>query len=190
MPFYDPCPSGGQLTSSLPALNTVGHFSETGSFLLMQSAAPTKSDLRDAQLRVAVDNSRRSVRLSMAYNASERAKEMYDAFRRVQYECVEADGLSAISDSLRQTAKLENLPQDFIQSIEWSRKGLAESIFDIFVASESSASFFVKVMSAFTRAWAFKIERYCIISSSFDRFIQSCLTFYFASFSNYRTLRQ
>lgn len=125
--------------------HAVGHSNETGVFLLLKSAPPTKSDLKDAQQRIAVDNSRRSIRLQIAYGGAERAQMMYDAYRRMKERCIYGNGLAAISEALRETAKMEELPEDFTQSIVYLRRELAEVIVAVFVANENSSSFFAKV---------------------------------------------
>lgn len=131
---------------------------------------PKKADVKDIDARVVVDVARRQIRMQTALGAGERVKDLYDAWSDVKRgtciiqidrwivdsfpifplfglhaECIDGSGLADISESLRSVTNIKDLPVHYVKAIEWLRNGMAEGIFDIFIAHSSSNEFFAKV---------------------------------------------
>ncbi|KAM0791448.1 hypothetical protein ACM66B_005903 [Microbotryomycetes sp. NB124-2] len=147
------------------SIRTVGHHKETAAFLLLGSIVPKDSDVADILKREAIDEARRNARVGVAQGAAQRARATRSMWAAVEYECIHGDGIVEISNAIKTTKVIEQLPAKYLKTVESMRYSFAQFLYEAFVADDSSATTFAKLKalhSAFPY-WlvrqAFKIGR-------------------------------
>ncbi|KAK4054402.1 hypothetical protein OIV83_000896 [Microbotryomycetes sp. JL201] len=153
------------------SIRTVGHHKETAAFLLLGSIVPKDSeqvhsrDVADILKREAIDEARRNARVGVAQGAAQRARTTRSMWAAIEYECIHGDGIVEISNAIKTTKTIQQLPVKYVKTIESLRYSFAQFLYEAFVADDSSATTFAKLKalhSAFPY-WlvrqAFKIGR-------------------------------
>ncbi|GAA6028229.1 hypothetical protein JCM8097_006928 [Rhodosporidiobolus ruineniae] len=129
------------------SIRTVGHSRETAAFLLLGSITPRDSDVLDIQKRDLIDDARRTARLNIAQGTAERVRQTRKQWSTVERDIIHGEGLSEVSEALRTSASLDKLPLKFQKVLESLRFNVAETLFEVLVAGESSGSTFAKLKS-------------------------------------------
>ncbi|KAK4056755.1 hypothetical protein OIO90_002307 [Microbotryomycetes sp. JL221] len=127
------------------SIRTVGHHKETAAFLLLGSFVPKQSDVNDILKREAIDEARRNARVGVAQGAAQRARATRSMWASVEYECIHGDGIVEISNAIKTTKKIEQLPVKYYKTVETMRYSFAQFLYETFVASESSGTTFAKL---------------------------------------------
>lgn len=113
---------------------------------------------REALNRKAIDDARRLARLSVASKAKDKLSSLHTHWSEVEKEFIYENGFTTLSDILRNTATIDTLPIRYTKAIDWLQMGLAETIYELFVASEASETTFKK-LKAFHQAFPYFLVR-------------------------------
>lgn len=113
---------------------------------------------REVISRKAIDKARKSARLSVASTAKDKLSSLHTFWLEVEKEFIYENGFTTLSDTLRNTATIDKLPIRYLKAIDWLQMGLAETIYELFIASEASETIFKK-LKAFHEAFPYFLVR-------------------------------
>ncbi|GAA5854395.1 hypothetical protein JCM8547_001807 [Rhodosporidiobolus lusitaniae] len=148
------------------SVRTVGHHRETAAFLLLGSIVPRDSDVLDIAKRELIDDARRSARMDVAQDAIDRVRATRKLWSTVEKEVIHGEGLSEISDALKSSPSVDKLPLKYQRSVETLRTSIAETLFNILVAGESSAAAFARLKTLHAAVPYFLVKQALRIKSS------------------------
>ncbi|GAA6051050.1 hypothetical protein JCM3770_005473 [Rhodotorula araucariae] len=127
------------------SVRTVGHHKETAAFLLAASIVPRDSDVIDIAKREAIDDARRTARSTDAQQSIEKVRAARKYWSAVEKEVIHGEGLSEISEALKATRALDQLPAKYQRVLETLRLDFAQMLYDTLVGSEMSGTTFSKL---------------------------------------------
>lgn len=87
------------------------------------SLTSSPHSVTDIFKREAIDEARRAARVGVAQGAAQRTRAMRALWDQVEQECIHGDGFVDMSNAIRSTAKIEQLPSRYFKSLEAMRYG-------------------------------------------------------------------
>ncbi|BGP48472.1 hypothetical protein JCM10450v2_004348 [Rhodotorula kratochvilovae] len=127
------------------SVRTVGHHKETAAFLLAASIVPRDGDVIDIAKREAIDDARRNARSTDAQQSIEKVRAARKQWSAVEKEVIHGEGLSEISEALKTTRALDQLPVKYQKVLESLRLNFAQTLYDTLVGGETSGATFSKL---------------------------------------------
>lgn len=115
------------------------------SFLLSGSIRLTPAELEDARRREEADRTRDDGRKKFAKEIANRVDGLRDAVKGVKGDIMGRDGLTNIFTTIKVTAEVRALPDNYRAVFEWARISLASTVFHQFVASDDASEKFANL---------------------------------------------
>ncbi|KAH9951572.1 hypothetical protein B0H21DRAFT_181176 [Amylocystis lapponica] len=115
------------------------------SFLLSGPTHLSQEELEDARRREEADRMREDGRKQFAKEITARVDGLRDAVKSVKGELFGKDGLTHIFATIKQTADVRQLPENYQAVIEWARISLASTVFHHFIAADNASESFASL---------------------------------------------
>ncbi|KAK0528581.1 hypothetical protein OC842_004504 [Tilletia horrida] len=130
---------------SLLAVPAVADSEALQDFLLGEPITLNREEVEDAARRERLDEVREEEQQRFADESARRAKELQTHLKAFKEDLVRRDGLSRVFGTLKNTARIEELPANYQALIGWARISLASTLFHIFMGSDSSSDIFAQL---------------------------------------------
>ncbi|KAL0950036.1 hypothetical protein HGRIS_010044 [Hohenbuehelia grisea] len=115
------------------------------SFLLSGPTKLSPNELEDARRREEADNVREDGRKRFAREIAARVDGLRQAVKDVKGDIMGANGLTHVFGTIKVTPNVTDLPQNYQAVLEWARISLASTVFQQFLASDTSSETFASL---------------------------------------------